>query len=81
MDTNDKAVEKTELVVDALSYAHKNSLNINNKDDVKKILEVLDPQHMSDEEVEEFMKLLQNADTFMEITVTKKESKKTDLPN
>lgn len=81
MDTSDKTVEKTELVVDALSYAHKNSLNINSKDDVKKILEVLDPQHTSDEEVEEFMKLLQNADTFMEITATKKESKKTDLPN
>lgn len=80
MDTNDKAVEKTELVVDALSYAHKNSLNINNKDDVKMILEVLDPEHTSEKEVEEFMSLLQNADTFMEMT-TKEKAEKTDLPN
>lgn len=81
MDTSDKAVEKTELVVDALSYAHKNSLNINSKDDVKKILEVLDPEHTNEKEVEEFMNLLQNADTFMEMTATKEESKKTELPN
>ncbi len=78
---DDKVIEKTELVIKALEYAHSYNLDINDKNAVKKILENLNPQHTSEKEVEEFMKLLQNADTFMEMTASKKERKKTDLPN
>lgn len=76
----DKAVEKTELVIKALEYAHSQNLDINNKDDVKKIVEVLDPEHTSEIEIEEFMNLLQNADTFMDMTARQK-TEKTNLPN
>lgn len=81
MSSDNKVIEKTELVMKALEYANAHKLDINNKDDVKKILEALDPEHTSEIEVEEFMKLLQNADTFMEVTAYKKDRKKTDLPN
>lgn len=81
MDSNDKVVEKTELVIDAIDYAQKHNLDINNKVDVKKILDALDPEHTNLEEVEEFMNLLQHADAFMEVTAAKKDHEKTDLPN
>lgn len=75
----DPVVEKSELVIDALQYAQDHNLDINNKDDVKKILEALDPEHA--ENVEEFIELLKNADTFMDMTAKEKEAKKTDLAN
>lgn len=78
MDTKDPAVEKTELVINALAYAHEHNLDINNRDDVKKILEAL---NAGDEDVDEFMNLLQNSDAFMEMKAKEKESEKTDLPN
>ncbi|HSW88987.1 MAG TPA: hypothetical protein VLG12_07535 [Candidatus Saccharimonadales bacterium] len=77
----DKAVEKTELIIDALAYAHEHKLDINNKDSVKKILEAIDPAHSTEKEVEEFMQLLQDADTFMGMTASKKHSEKIELPN
>lgn len=46
----DTAIKKTELVVNALEYAHTHKLDIYNKDSVRKILEVLDPAHSTDEE-------------------------------
>lgn len=77
---DDKVTEKTELVIKALDYAHSHNLDINSKTDVKKILEKLDQEHMDEKEVEEFINLLQNADTFMEMT-SKKKIEKPDLPN
>jgi len=79
MDTNDPAVEKTALVINALHYAQVHNLDINNIDDVKKILEAL---NVENENVEEFMKLLQNAETLMDMQAAKKEEEnKSDLPN
>jgi len=76
---NDPVVQKSELVIDALQYAHDHKLDINNKVDVQKILEVLDPEHKED--VDAFMKILKTSDTFMGMDARKKESDKTDLPN
>lgn len=81
MHMDDKAIEKAELVIKALEYAHNHKLDINDRSDVKKILEILDVQPINEKEVEEFMNLLQNADTLMEMTALRKETKKTDLPN
>lgn len=71
-NTNDPAVEKTELVVKALDYAHTHNLDISNKDDVKKIVEAVNPEHSSEEDIEELMKLLQAGDTFMEADADKR---------
>jgi len=60
---NDTVTNKSELVIDALQYAHDHNLDINNIEDVKKILEVLDPEHK--ENVAEFAELLKTSDTFM----------------
>jgi len=42
---NDTVVNKSELMIDALQYAHDHNLDIANKDDVRKILEVIDSEH------------------------------------
>lgn len=72
MDNNDEVVKKTELVINGLSYAQDHNLDIHNKDDVKKILEVIDPEHVSDEIVADFMKLLLSADALIEIDVDRR---------
>lgn len=76
---NNPVVQKSELVIDALQYAHDHKLDISNKVDVQKILEVLDPEHKED--VDTFMEILKTSDTFMGMDAREKESKKTDLPN
>ncbi len=78
MNTNDPVEEKSILVIGGLEYAHSHELNINNIDDVKKILEAIDAK---DENPEEFMELLQNADAFMEMKAAEKQPKKADLSN
>ncbi len=78
MNSNDVAVEKTELVISVLHYAHEHNLDINKREDVEEILEVLDPKHTED--IDKFVELLKNADAFMEMTAREK-SKKTDLVN
>ena len=60
---NDTVVKKSELVIDALQYAHDHNLDINNMGDVQKILDVLDPEHK--ENAMEFAELLKTSDTFM----------------
>lgn len=71
--------QKSELVIEALQYAHDHQLDINNKEDVQKILNILDPEHKED--VDTFAELLKTSDLFMEMTAKKKETGKSDLPN
>ncbi len=60
----DKTVtKKSEIVIDALQYAHDHNLDINNMGDVQKILDILDPDHK--ENTTEFMELLKTSETFM----------------
>lgn len=75
---NDTVTQKSELVVEALQYAHDHNLDINNKVDVQKILDVLDPEHKEDVDV--FVEILKTSDTFMGMTAPdlKSEDK---LPN
>lgn len=80
MNTDDKTIKLTELIINALEYAHSHNLDIDKKDDVKKILEALDPENANGLKVEEFIKNLQDANTLMEMTARKK-SNKTNLPN
>jgi hypothetical protein len=75
---NDAVAKKSELVIDALQYAHDHNLDISNMGDVQKILDVLDPEHK--ENVTEFFELLKTSDTFMGMKA-RESSNKTDLPN
>ncbi len=75
----DPVEEKSELVIDILKYAHEHKLDIGNRNDVKEMLEVLNPNYSED--VDEFMELLKSADTFMDMTAKEKEPEKTNLPN
>ena len=75
----DPVEEKSELVIDVLRYAHEHKLDIGNRNDVKEMLEVLNPDHSED--VDEFMELLKRADTFMDMTAKEKEPEKTNQPN
>lgn len=60
---NDTVAKKSELVIDALQYAHDHNLDINKINDVQQILDVLDPDHK--ENVAEFTEILKTSDTFM----------------
>lgn len=60
---NDTIAQKSELVIDALQYAHDHNLDISSIGDVQKILDVLDPEHK--ENIAEFAELLKTSDTFM----------------
>lgn len=59
----DNAAKKSELVIDALQYAHDHDLDINNIGDVQKILDVIDPNHKVN--ATEFAEILKTSDTFM----------------
>lgn len=72
MDTKDPAIKKTEQVIDALSYAHENNMDIQNKDDVKKILEAIHAEKSSEADTEEFMRLLQATNALIEKDVERR---------
>lgn len=72
MDTKDSTIEKTEQVIKALDYAHANNLDINNTDDVKKILKAIDIDN-SNQDIEEFKKLIQAANTLFEQDVERRQ--------
>jgi len=74
---NDTVTNKSELMIDALQYAHDHNLDINNMDDVRKILEVLDPEHKED--LDTFAELLKTSDVFMGMEARKKEDEKPPL--
>jgi len=76
---NGTVVNKSELMIDALQYAHEHKLDINNKDDVRKILAVLDPEHKED--LDEFSELLKTSDVFMGMKAKEIKAKEPQLPN
>lgn len=76
---DDTVLNKSELVIDALQYAHDHNLDVHNKEDVQQILNALDPEHK--ENVDEFFDLLQTSDAFMSVEAQKTASKKPILPN
>ncbi len=71
MDTKDPTVEKTELVIEALSYAHDHNLDIKSKSDVETILKAIDLKNVISD-VDEFMKLLQAGTNFIETDVERR---------
>ena len=75
----DPVIQKSELVINALQYAHDHKLDINNKVDVQKILDVLDPDHKEDIDV--FVELLKTSNVFMGMKANEKVDKKPTLPN
>ena len=76
-----KAIEKTKLIIEALRYAQKHNLDISSREDVKKILEDIDPQSSSEEDIKVFMGLLQDTGTFIDKMNSEKDKEKTNLPN
>jgi hypothetical protein len=74
MDNNDQVLKKTELVIDALSYAHKNELDINNESDVREILKAVDPENADQTDVLEFMSLLQATNNLMQADAERRKS-------
>ena len=74
MNNNDQVIKKTELVIDALSYAHKNELDINNESDVKEILKAVDPENADETDILEFMSLLQATNNLMQADAEQRKS-------
>lgn len=63
--------DRSELYLKALKYAKENNLDINNREDVVKIVEELDPTHATRAEIDDFQYQLQNAQTFLDIANAK----------
>lgn len=76
---NDTVTKKSELVIDALQYAHDHNLDVSNIGDVQKILDVLDPDRK--ENAPEFAELLITSDTFMGMKARNMSSKISKDPN
>ena len=74
MNNNDQVIKKTELVIDALSYAHKNELDINSEADVKEILKAVDPKNADETDILEFMSLLQATNNLMQADAEQRKS-------
>lgn len=74
MDNNDQVIEMTELVIDALSYAHKNSLDITSEEDVRTILQAVDSQNADGRDIEKFMELLKATDDLMNMNEQRRKS-------
>ncbi len=76
MKPNDPLEEPAKLVVDAYNYALSNKLDISDKADVEKLLQVLDPEHASDMDLEDFMMMLDTLDKLTRNRIAKKENDK-----
>lgn len=74
MDNNDQAIKMTELVIEALNFANSDNLDINSKDDVEKILDAIDPERFTINDVGEFMQMLQASNNFIEKDVERRRS-------
>ena len=74
MDTDDKAIKTTKIIIEALTYAHSHNLDISKEEDVEKILNVVDTENLFQGDVMEFMKLLHSADTLIEDDVKRRKS-------
>jgi len=74
MDNNDQILKKTELVIDAISYAHKNQLDINNESDVKEILKAVDSENADKTDILEFMSILQATNNLMQADAEQRKS-------
>lgn len=74
MNNNDQVIEMTELVIDALSYAHKNNLDITSEEDVKIVLNAIDSENAEQRDIEKFMELLQATDDLMSMNLEKRKS-------
>lgn len=76
---SDIPMKQSEMMLDALQYAHDHDLDIHNKDDVAKILEFVDPNHTQN--LDEFMNQLSSADDFLDLIARENKDKKIELPN
>lgn len=72
--------ERTELVIKIIHYAQEHDLNINDKNDVKKIVKAIGSD-LRDEEIEEFMDQLENANIFMDMSARDLTKNKIKQPN
>ena len=74
MDTEDKALKTTKIIIEALTYAQSHNLDINNESDVEKILDAVDKERLFVGDMMEFMNLLHSADTLIEEDAKRRKS-------
>ena len=72
MNIKDPITEKSELVMEALRYAHDHNLDIKSKEDVKKVLQVLNSEPIGEVDVDQFMVMLQSAKDLIQKDVNRR---------
>jgi hypothetical protein len=80
MNAKDKITKKSELLLSVLIYAQKNKIDINNRGEVKKIIKFLSVPIEKDE-IEKFIDLVQDTDTYMDLLESKRNHKKSKATN
>lgn len=80
MRTKGALLKKLDLLLSVLIYAEKKNMDIENREDVKKILIKLEASY-DYEGLTEFMKLLEDVNTYMDKTEKDRERMKKKLAN
>ena len=80
MNTKDKIAKKSELLLSVLIYAQKNKIDINNRGEVKKIIKFLSIP-IEHDELEKFIDLVQDTDTYMDLLESKRNRSKAKTTN
>ena len=80
MNNDKKASLRANLILDILVYAEKNNLDVHEREDVKKILTALHIPYFEDD-FDEWISDIQDADTFMDIADKEREQKRKKLVN
>ena len=76
---SDIPLKQSEVILDALQYAHDHDLDIHIKEDVEKILTAIDPNHIQN--IDEFTQQLSSADDFLDLIARESKDNKVELPN
>ena len=71
---------RANLILDILVYAEKNNLDVTDREDVKKILTALHVPYIEDD-LDQWISDIQDADTFMDIADKERERKREKLIN
>ena len=80
MSSQNKLAETSDLLLQVLLYAQKNKIDLNNKVEIKKIIKFLNLP-IAHEELDQFIKLVQDTETFVDLLESKRNNKNKKITN
>jgi len=80
MSSQDKTAEKSDLLLQILLYAQKNKIDLSNRAEINKIIKFLNLP-IAHEELDQFIKLVQDTETIVDLLESKRNNKNKKLTN